>query len=60
MMAVDTNAASNSGSSDHPSRSCEICDAEMTHLRDLQPRLGGGPLRVFRCYDCNHVASEEV
>ena len=60
MTSVDTNAASISGSSDQPSRSCEICDAEMTHLRDLQPRLDGRPLRVFRCYDCNHVASEEM
>jgi hypothetical protein len=60
MTSVDSNAASNSGSSNDLSRTCEICDAEMTHLSDLQPRLDGGPLRVFRCYDCNHVASEEM
>ena len=58
MMSIG--APSNSGSSSRPSRPCDVCDREMTHLSDLQPRLGGGPLRVFRCYDCNHVFSEEM
>jgi hypothetical protein len=44
---------------DIPSRICEICEATMTHLSDLQPRLFGAALRVFRCYACNHVVSEE-
>jgi hypothetical protein len=47
------------GSSDKPSRTCNRCDAAMTHLSDLQPTLSSGPLRVFRCYDCNNVVSEE-
>ena len=42
-----------------PSRICEICEATMTHLSDLQPRLFGAALRVFRCHACNHVISEE-
>jgi hypothetical protein len=42
-----------------PSRICEICEATMTHLSDLQPKLFGAALRVFRCYTCNHVISEE-
>jgi hypothetical protein len=42
-----------------PSRICEICEGTMTHLSDLQPRLFGAALRVFRCYTCNHVISEE-
>ena len=59
MMSIGANAPSNSDSSNTPARTCDVCNGEMTHLSDLQPRLGGGPLRVFRCYDCNHVFSEE-
>jgi hypothetical protein len=56
---VSTNAPSNSGSSDIPSRTCELCDAEMTHLSDLPSFLGRAAMRVFRCYVCNNVVSEE-
>jgi hypothetical protein len=59
MVSAETNPALSSGGSDRPSRICEICDAQMTHLSDLQPRLLDGPLRIFRCYACNHVTSEE-
>ena len=59
MRSIGANAPSNSGRSSRPSRPRDVCNGEMTHLSDLQPRLGGGPLRVFRCYDCNHVFSEE-
>jgi hypothetical protein len=44
---------------DVPMRRCDQCSGEMTHLSDLKARLGFRPLRVFRCYDCNHVVSEE-
>jgi hypothetical protein len=60
MRSIVANAPSNSGSSSRPSRTCDACGGEMTHLSDLQPRLGRGTLRVFRCYDCNHVFSEEM
>jgi hypothetical protein len=56
-MAPDEEAAP---AGDIPSRICEICEATMTHLSDLQPRLFGAALRVFRCYTCNHVISEEL
>jgi hypothetical protein len=59
MAATDANVPSDSASSNTPSRTCDRCDGEMTHLSDLQPRLGSGALRVFRCYDCDHVVSEE-
>jgi len=44
---------------DIPAPICEKCEETMTHLSDLQPRLLGAALRVFRCYACNHVVSEE-
>jgi hypothetical protein len=59
MASAETDPPVNSGSSDLRSRTCEICDAQMTHLSDLQPRLFGAARSVFRCYACNHVISEE-
>lgn len=46
-------------SPDVPSRVCEKCGAAMTHLSDLQPIVGSAAMRIFRCYACNHVVSEE-
>jgi hypothetical protein len=41
-----------------PQRRCDKCDAEMTHLSDLAAFLGAAPIRIFRCYNCNFVVSE--
>jgi hypothetical protein len=41
-----------------PSRHCDKCKAEMTHLSDLPSYLGASPVRIFRCYVCNNVVSE--
>lgn len=46
-------------SPDIPSRACDKCDADMTHLSDLQPIVGSAAMRIFRCYTCNNVVSEE-
>jgi len=46
-------------SPDAPSRTCDKCGADMTHLSDLQPIIGSAAMRIFRCYACNHVVSEE-
>jgi hypothetical protein len=59
MASGDPIALSNSGGPEAPSRSCDMCEADMTHLSDLQPIIGSAAMRVFRCYACNHVASEE-
>ncbi len=59
-MSNDTNKSSTSNSPNELSRTCGKCEAEMTHLSDFQPGLGGTGLRVFRCYDCNHVVSEQM
>jgi hypothetical protein len=42
-----------------PTRSCDKCTAEMTHLANLPAFRGGDPTRVFRCYVCNNVVSEK-
>ena len=54
-----TDAIAPSDSPDVPSRVCDKCDADMTHLSDLQPMIGSPAMRIFRCYACNHVVSEE-
>jgi hypothetical protein len=42
-----------------PSRICEKCDAEMTHLSDLPSFVARSAIRIFRCYVCDNVVSEE-
>ena len=59
MPPADTDPPSNSEPSDIPSRICEKCEAEMTHLSDLPSYLGRAAVRIFRCYVCNNVISED-
>jgi hypothetical protein len=59
MASPDANAPSGSGAANIPSRICEICEAEMTHLSDLPSYLGRAAIRIFRCYVCNNVVSED-
>jgi hypothetical protein len=54
-----TDATIPSANLDAPSRACDKCDADMTHLSDLQPIIGSAAMRIFRCYACNHVVSED-
>jgi hypothetical protein len=42
-----------------PARTCEKCKAEMTHLGDLPSLLGRAAIRIFRCYVCDNVVSED-
>jgi hypothetical protein len=56
---ADENTPSNSGALNIPSRICELCDAQMTHLSDLPSYLGRAAIRIFRCYVCNNVVSED-
>jgi hypothetical protein len=39
-------------------RRCDNCGAGMTHLSDLPGHLGGASIRIYRCYKCNRVVSE--
>jgi hypothetical protein len=59
MAPDDANAPSNSGAPNIPSRICERCEAEMAHLSDLPSYLGRAAIRIFRCYICNNVVSED-
>jgi hypothetical protein len=43
-----------------PSRDCDKCGAEMTHLSDWPSYQGAVPMRIFRCYACNNVVSEDL
>ena len=49
----------NPAQSTPPSRTCDKYKAEMTHLSDLPFMFGSTALRIFRCYVCNNVVSEE-
>jgi hypothetical protein len=42
-----------------PSRTCEKCDAEMTHLSDLPSFVGRAAIRIFRCFVCDNVVAED-
>ena len=53
-----TDAIAQPDGPDVPSRACDKCAADMTHLSDLQPIVGSAAMRIFRCYTCNHVVSE--
>jgi hypothetical protein len=59
MSPADVDPPSDSGTSDIPSRICEKCEAQMTHLSDLPSYLGRAAIRIFRCYVCNSVISED-
>jgi hypothetical protein len=44
---------------DEPSCKCDICGEEMKHLGDLPNTKSFAAARIFRCYGCNQVASEQ-
>jgi hypothetical protein len=59
MSPADADPPSDSGAPDIPSRICERCGEAMTHLSDLPSYLGRAAIRIFRCYVCNNVISED-
>ena len=42
-----------------PIRYCALCSTKMIHLSDLPSFRGALPVRIFRCYGCNNVVSED-
>jgi hypothetical protein len=40
-------------------RTCENCSAEMKHLSDLPSLKCRAAIRIFCCYFCNNVVSED-
>jgi hypothetical protein len=59
MASKDASAPPNSADQTSLSRGCDKCAAEMKHLSDLPSYLGASAMRVFRCYVCSNVVSEE-
>jgi len=43
-----------------PSRSCEKCNADMKQLGELPALSIHAAIKVFRCYVCDHVVSEQA
>jgi hypothetical protein len=42
-----------------PTCKCDVCGEEMKHLGDLPNTTSFAAVRIFRCYGCNKVASEQ-
>jgi hypothetical protein len=42
-----------------PIRNCAKCSTKMIHLSNLPSFRGGAPVRIYRCYGCNNVISED-
>jgi hypothetical protein len=45
---------------DNPARICEKCNADMTQLGELPALSMHAAVRVFRCYACDHVVSDQA
>lgn len=58
MASGDTNVPPNPADHPGPVRRCDRCDAEMKQLAELPALSIRAAIRVFRCYICDHVASE--
>jgi len=44
----------------HVDRRCDNCDAAMKQLALLPAQSARAAVKVFRCYVCNHVASDRA
>ena len=45
---------------DNSARICEKCQSAMTQLGELPAFLIHTAVRVFRCYACDHVVSDQA
>jgi hypothetical protein len=52
--------ANTAADQDNPARICEKCNADMTQLGELPALSMHAAVRVFRCYACDHVVSEQA
>jgi hypothetical protein len=43
-----------------PSRLCEKCNSEMRQLGAFPAIVARAAVKIFRCYDCNNVVSDEA
>jgi hypothetical protein len=52
--------ANTAADQDNPARICEKCNADMTQLGELPALSMHAAVRVFRCYACDHVVSDQA
>jgi hypothetical protein len=52
--------ANTAADQDNAARICEKCDAGMTQLGELPALSMHAAVRVFRCYACDHVVSDQA
>jgi hypothetical protein len=60
-MAADTDESQGSEfQNTPPPRLCEKCNSEMQQMGALPAMVARAALRIFRCYVCNNVVSDEA
>lgn len=60
MASGDANVPRNPADRSPAERRCEKCDAAMKQLAELPALSIRAAIRVFRCYACDHVASDRA
>ncbi len=60
MASGDANVPPDPADQDHAVRRCEKCDAAMKQLAELPALSIRAAIKVFRCYACDHVASDRA
>jgi hypothetical protein len=58
MASGDANVPHKPADQDPAVRRCEKCDAAMKQLAELPALSIRAAIKVFRCYVCDHVASD--
>jgi hypothetical protein len=58
MASGDANVPPNPAVRSNPVRRCEKCATEMKQLGELPALSIHAAVRVFRCYACDHVATD--
>jgi hypothetical protein len=60
MASDDANVTPNPADQNHAVRRCEKCDAAMKQLAELPALSIRTAIKVFRCYNCDHVVSDRA
>jgi hypothetical protein len=60
MASDDADVPPNPADQNHAVRRCEKCDAAMKQLAELPALSIRAAIKVFRCYNCDHVVSDRA
>ncbi|MDB5611662.1 MAG: hypothetical protein JWP25_8562 [Bradyrhizobium sp.] len=60
MASDDADVPPNPADENNPSRLCEKCNAVMKQLGEFPSLSIHAATRIFRCYVCDHVVSEQA